>query len=117
MDTLAGMTASDRKERHPGYWPSAWPVECGGNRRQKARAGRLDAASGTARAVFRNTGRWNVMTIEREPGEWFAGGTMAAFAGPLARAGVATLDQLRAVTSAGRSDPKVQRLSNSEVLM
>ena len=20
----------------PGYWPSAWPVECGGNRRQKA---------------------------------------------------------------------------------
>jgi hypothetical protein len=26
--------------------------------------------------------RWNVMVIEREPGEWFLGGTMAAFSGP-----------------------------------
>ena len=76
------MTNLDRDQSHPGYWPSPWPVECGGNRRQKARAGRLDAASGTAEAVFRNTGRWNVMTIEREPGEWFLGGTMPAFTGP-----------------------------------
>jgi len=76
------MTESDREAPHPGYWPSAWPVECGGNRRQKARAGRLDAASGNAEVVFRNTGRWNVMAIERDPGEWFLGGTMAAFNGP-----------------------------------
>jgi len=26
--------------------------------------------------------RWNVMVIERDPGEWFLGGTMAAFSGP-----------------------------------
>ena len=76
------MTASDRASFHPGYWPSAWPVECGGNRRQKARSGRLDAASGRAEVVFRNTGRWNVMVIERGPGEWYAGGTLAAFTGP-----------------------------------
>lgn len=76
------MTESDRSSFHPGYWPSAWPVECGGNRRQKARSGRLDAASGRAEVVFRNTGRWDVMVIERGPGEWYAGGTMAAFTGP-----------------------------------
>jgi len=27
-------------------------------------------------------GRWNVMTVEREPGQWYLGGTMAAFTGP-----------------------------------
>jgi hypothetical protein len=41
-------TSLDRLNPSPGYWPSAWPVECGGNRRQKARTGRLDAARGTA---------------------------------------------------------------------
>ncbi len=76
------MTALDRTARHGGYWPSAWPVECGGNRRQKARGGRLDAASGTASVTTRRNGRWNVMVVERDPGEWFAGGTMAAFTGP-----------------------------------
>ena len=76
------MTKSDRRQKHPGYWQSAWPVECGGNRRQKARTGRLDAASGRAEVLFRNTGRWNVMTIERDPGQWYLGGTMAAFSGP-----------------------------------
>lgn len=35
----------DREEEHPGYWPSPWPVECGGNRRQKAAKGRLDASA------------------------------------------------------------------------
>lgn len=72
----------DRHEHHPGYWPSPWPVECGGNRRQKAATGRLDAAAGTARVVTRANGRWNVMVIEREPGQWYLGGTMAAFTGP-----------------------------------
>ncbi|HIG02253.1 MAG TPA: hypothetical protein EYQ66_13260 [Myxococcales bacterium] len=79
-DTILPMTDSDRQKPQPGYWPSAWPVECGGNRRQKARAGRLDATSGDAEVVFRNTGRWNIMAIERDPGQWFVGGTMAASA-------------------------------------
>jgi hypothetical protein len=81
------MTDTDRKQSHPGYWPSAWPVECGGNRRQKSRAGRLDAGLGSAEVVFRNTGRWNVMAIERDPGQWFIGGTMAAFSGPMPNTG------------------------------
>lgn len=76
------MTHLDREERHPGYWPSAWPVECGGNRRQKASPGRLDAAHGTAAVTTSKNDRWNVMVIERDPGEWFVGGTMAAFSGP-----------------------------------
>ena len=75
------MTALDRDERHPGYWDSPWPVECGGNRRQKAARGRLDAG-GAARAVPRNNGRGNVMVVERDPDEWFLQGTIAAFSGP-----------------------------------
>ncbi len=75
-------TARDRKEAGRGYWPSAWPVECGGNRRQKAASGRLDAANGTARTVSVTSDRWNVMVVERDPGQWYVGGTMAAFSGP-----------------------------------
>ena len=75
-------TSVDRSDPNPGYWPSTWPVECGGNRRQKARDGRLDAASGTAEVVTRENDRWNVMVVERDRGEWFLGGTMPAFAGP-----------------------------------
>ncbi len=73
---------NDRNNPHPGYWPSAWPVECGGNRRQKASPGRLNAASGTASVVARHDDKWHVMVIEREPGQWYVGGTMAAFSGP-----------------------------------
>ncbi len=76
------MTALDRTTNHPGYWPSAWPVECGGNRRQKAGTGRLDAAAGTARVTVRRDDKWHVMVIERDPGQWYVGGTMAAFSGP-----------------------------------
>jgi hypothetical protein len=74
-------TELDRTHRHPGYWPSAWPVECGGNRRQKSSPGRLDAASRTASVVTNRNGKWNVMVVERDPGEWYLGGTMAAFTG------------------------------------
>ena len=88
------MTDTDRKQSHPGYWPSAWPVECGGNRRQKSRAGRLDAGMGSAEVVFRNTGRWNVMAIECDPGQWFIGGTMAAFSGPTPYGWVEKIDPL-----------------------
>ncbi len=76
------MTRLDRTTRHPGYWPSPWPVECGGNRRQKASPGRLDAADGTADVTSVVNGRWNVMVIQRDPGQWYVGGTMAAFSGP-----------------------------------
>jgi len=76
------VTGIDRAERHPGYWRSSWPVECGGNRRQKSAAGQLDARSGTAAVTTRRNGRWNVMVIERDPGQWYLGGTMAAFSGP-----------------------------------
>jgi len=72
----------DRQERHPGYWPSPWPVECGGNRRQKACSGRLDARDGTASVASRENGRWNVMIVERDPDELFLQGTLAAFDGP-----------------------------------
>ena len=75
-------TSLDRTDPGTGYWPSAWPVECGGNRRQKARTGRLDASSGSAEVVTRHNDRWNVMVVERDPGEWFLGGTMPAFTGP-----------------------------------
>ena len=37
------MTNSDRKEKLPGYFDSAWPVECGGNRRQQAAIGKLSS--------------------------------------------------------------------------
>ncbi len=76
------MTALDRDTAHPGYWPSAWPVECGGNRRQKSATGRLDAATSAASVTTVRNGRWNVMAIERDPGQWYVGGTMAAFTGP-----------------------------------
>ena len=76
------MTALDRNHHHPGNCPSSWPVECGGNRRQKAASGRLDAAAGTATVTTVRNDKWNVMVIERDPGEWYVGGTMAAFTGP-----------------------------------
>lgn len=75
------QTPLDRQARHPGYWPSAWPVECGGNRRQKSSPGGLDAASRTASVTTRRNGKWNVMVVGREPDEWYLGGTMAAFTG------------------------------------
>ncbi len=76
------MTGVDRSETHPGYWPSPWPVECGGNRRQKASVGRLDAADKTAKVTTRRTDTWTVMVVRRDPGQWYLGGTMAAFSGP-----------------------------------
>lgn len=90
----------DRLEAHPGYHlTSSWPVECGGNRRQKAAVGRLDAASGRASVTTRNDDRWHVMVIERDPGQWYVGGTMPAFTGPppfgwVQRIDVDTLDPI-----------------------
>ncbi len=76
------MTGLDRAGPLPGYYPSPWPVECGGNRRQKAAAGGLNAQGAEARVTCRNDDRWHVMTIRRAPGEIYVGGTMPAWHGP-----------------------------------
>ncbi|MGH1492767.1 MAG: hypothetical protein ACRBK7_25800 [Acidimicrobiales bacterium] len=60
-----------------GYWPSAWPVECGDNHRPKAiAAGGLNLQP-TDRlvATTRQTGRWPVMFVQRDPGELYLHGT------------------------------------------
>jgi len=75
-------TPLDRNDTGGGYWNSPWPVECGGNRRQKAKGGRLDAADSGAEVTLIRNDRWNVMAVRRDPSEWYLGGTMPAFAGP-----------------------------------
>lgn len=75
-------TPLDRNDTGGGYWNSPWPVECGGNRRQKAKCGRLDAADSSAEVTLIRNDRWNVMAVRRDPSEWYLGGTMPAFTGP-----------------------------------
>ena len=70
------MTQLDRDELHPGYWNSPWPWSVVVIVAKRAAHGALDAASGQAQVTTRVNGRWNVMAIRREPGEWFVGGTM-----------------------------------------
>ena len=74
------MTGSDHLDRPPGYWPSRWPGECAGPRRQKVVGGPgLGlAGGGRLRARWRDCGgsRWPVMVVERDPGElYLQGGT------------------------------------------
>ena len=76
------MTGQDRAGPLPGYFPSPWPVECGGNRRQKAATGGLNARGSEARVICRSDDRWHVMAIRRAPGEIYVGGTMPAWHGP-----------------------------------
>ena len=76
------MTNSDRKEKHPGYFESAWPVECGGNRRQKAATGTLSSRNSKTEMISTVSDKWNVMVIQREKNEFFLGGTMPYFNGP-----------------------------------
>ena len=103
------MTGMDRFEGRPGardgYWPSAWAAECGGNRRQKAATGRLDAADATASVATRRNGRWNVMFVEREPDQWYLGGTMPAFSGPEPYGWVERLDLSAGGAEAGALEP------------
>jgi hypothetical protein len=75
-------TALDRAASLSGYYPSSWPVECGGNRRQKAATGGLHALDATAQVTTSINGRWNVMMIRRGDDELYLGGTMPAFTGP-----------------------------------
>jgi len=75
-------TGVDRAAALAGYYPSPWPVECGGNRRQKAASGSLGARGATAHVTTLRNGRWNVMMIRRAAGEIYLGGTLPAFTGP-----------------------------------
>ena len=76
------MTNLDRTNTLPGYYPSHWPVECGGNRRQKAAKGGLNARDAKPNVTTVTNGRWNVMTVWRGPAELYMGGTQPAFSGP-----------------------------------
>ena len=76
------MTSQDRSSILEGYYKSHWPVECGGNRRQKATKGSLNAREKKAVVQSIRNERWNVMTIYRDNNEIFLGGTMPNFTGP-----------------------------------
>ena len=56
------MTLKDRDQYLPGYYKSKWPVECGGNRRQKASKGGLWAKEGKATVNTLINDKWNVNT-------------------------------------------------------
>lgn len=74
------MTERDHVGRLAGYYPSAWPAECAGPRRQKVtRAPGLALKPGetlTARSRAMEPGLWPVMFVQRDPGElYLQGGT------------------------------------------
>ena len=72
----------DRKINLPGYFQSPWPVECGGNRRQKSVNGSLKAKDSQPKVQSISSDRWNVMVIRRDKDEFYLGGTMPYFFGP-----------------------------------
>ena len=72
----------DREKFQPGYFKSTWPVECGGNRRQKSSKGRLNAENAVAKVQTVSSDKWNVMVIKRDADEFYLGGTMPYFFGP-----------------------------------
>ena len=76
------MAILDREQKLPGYFDSAWPVECGGNRRQKAAKGKLLSKNSQPEVISIASNKWNVMVIQREKNEFFLGGTMPYFNGP-----------------------------------
>jgi hypothetical protein len=62
----------DRFRPCPGQWPDPFAAECGGPRRQKASIGGIQLQAGEElAATIRNTSRWNVMFIRRQPGELY----------------------------------------------
>ncbi len=69
-----------------GYWPSPWPVECGGNHRPKTTTSPGFGLRPTDRlvATTKHTGRWPVMFVQRDPGELFLQGTTVGEEGPVA---------------------------------
>ncbi|MCH7578828.1 MAG: hypothetical protein IIB22_01140 [Chloroflexi bacterium] len=76
------MTELDRVGPMPGYYPSVWPCECGGPRRQKSAAGPgLNLQPGDElRATMREcAGRWPVMFVQRDAGELYLQGGAPPF--------------------------------------
>lgn len=74
------MTERDHVSKLAGYYPSAWPAECGGPRRQKVTSapGLRIAPGERLRAQTRvlDAPRWPVMFVHRGPGElYLQGGT------------------------------------------
>ena len=67
------MTAIDSAKNISGYWPSHWPAESGGPRRQKitSSAGLNLQTGETLDSTVRETDGWAVMTIQRNPGEMY----------------------------------------------
>ena len=70
------MSVLEYKTKLPGYYPSAWAVECGGPRRQKlVRSAGPDFSAGTElTSTVRRLDGWAVMFVQREPGELFVQG-------------------------------------------
>jgi hypothetical protein len=70
------MSILDYKTKLPGYYPSAWAVECGGPRRQKlVRSAGPGFEDGTdLTSTVRRMDGWAVMLVQRETGELFAQG-------------------------------------------
>ncbi len=70
------MSGLDRSGAMPGYFPSAWPAECGGPRRQKGvSTPGLDLKPRERLAsTIRDMGGWSVMLVQRGPGELFVQG-------------------------------------------
>ena len=70
------MTQLDYRTPLSGYYPSTWPVECGGPRRQKlVGSPGLGLAPGESLAcTTRDMHGWSVMLVQRAPGELFVQG-------------------------------------------
>ena len=64
-----------------GYFNSHWPVECGGNRRQKIFDGSLNTKEKSHHLITKVNNRWNVMFISRDDNELYLAGTMPNFIG------------------------------------
>lgn len=78
------MTELDRSSTMPGYYPSAWPCECGGPRRQKTAAGpglNLQPGDQLKATTRRLDGRWPVMFVQRDAGELYLQGGALPFQG------------------------------------
>ena len=76
------MTELDRSGPIPGYYPSAWPCECGGPRRQKSAAGaglHLQPGETLKATTQRRDSRWPVMFVQRDAGELYLQGGMLPF--------------------------------------
>jgi outer membrane protein assembly factor BamB len=76
------VTGLDRSSPIPGYYPSAWPCECGGPRRQKAAAGpglNLQPNETLKSTTRHLEGRWPVMFVQRDVGELYLQGGARPF--------------------------------------